>query len=649
MAFFSGKLFLMFIKEVVKKAKGKKYVQHQLVESIRTPAGPRQKMVLNLGVISLDKDKWKILANLIESNLHNQQRFFTEDAEVEDLAKQYAEKIRENRLICEAENMHDVKGYEKDYEEVDINSINNSDSKSIGPEYVVLSQMRGYGLDKILKRLKFDDKEIAYAKMLITARLVHPASERETARWIKETSAISEFFKKEIKVYDNALHRTSLKLWEHHQEIEAKLAEAAREIFSLKETIILYDLTNTYFAGSKKNSKIAKHGGKSKEKRNDRPLVTLALTVDGEGFPKQSKIYEGNVSEPGTLGYILEKLRCREDFFADEKTIVIDAGIASEENIALIKKKKFKYVAVSRKRRYEETLWDKSQEQEINLGDGKNKLKIKLAVTEEEAFLHCHSEIKKEKEEAIINRRIQSFEAGLIDINGKLKKKGTQKKYEQIIERIGRLKERYQVGNFYDIKIEKKDRDAISVKFTKNAKCEKREESFGSYVLRTNRLDLSEEEISQIHRSLTRIEDCFKAMKSIGLRPNHHQEDKSTSAHIHVSVIGVHVLTGILKRLRIAGMHDKWESIKNILDTHRRGTTTMNTRDNKIIDVRNCTAPTEKQCQIYRALGIKQTPLKKVKIKAELKKNSNSIMDAGNLTTPELCSDENENSKMAIQ
>ena len=83
--------------------------------------------------------------------------------------------------------------------------------------------------------------------------------------------------------------------------------ETAREIFNLKETVILYDLTNTYFEGSKRTSKIAKHS-KSKDRRNDRPLVTLALTIDADGFPKHSRILDGNVSEPGTLEDILNEL-----------------------------------------------------------------------------------------------------------------------------------------------------------------------------------------------------------------------------------------------------------------------------------------------------------------------------------------------------
>ena len=632
----------MFIREVVKKTKGKEYFQHQLIESVRTPVGPRHKLVLNLGIISLPKDKWKTLANLIESIVNNQQRLFEEDADIERLARQYARKIRKKRLAIEAEG-RDIEGEEEkeDYEEVNINSLCTSDSRSIGPEHVILSQIEDYGFDKILKEVKFDDNQITYAKMLVVARLIHPDSERETVRWINEASAISELLQTNIKVYDNALHRTAVKLWEHHRWIEDKLAEAARKSFALKETVILYDLTNTYFEGSKKDSKIAKHGAKSKERRNDRPLVTLALTVDEEGFPKQSKIYEGNISEPKTLEHILKELSCRKDFFTSEKTIVIDAGIASEDNLALIKEKKFKYIAVSRKKSYEDTLWSKSEEQEINLADGTNKLKIKLARKDDEAYLLCHSTMKKEKEESILSRRMQSFENALKEINEKLQQKNTQKKYEKIIERIGRLKERYGVGNLYDIKTEKKDDHATNIKFTKNSKGKAKEDGFGNYVLRTNRLDLSGEAISQIHRSLTRIEDCFKGMKAIGLRPNYHQQDKTTAAHIHVTVIAYHILSGVLKKLRTAGMHKNWKSIQNMLITHRRETATMNTKDKKIINVRICTTPTDKQYNIYRILRIKQKPLKRVTTKTYLGKGNNLDIKDRNFVENGKCSDEN--------
>ena len=171
----------MFIREVTKKVKGKKYIQHQLIESLRIPAGPRQKLILNLGLISLGKDKWKALANLNENQLHNQAMLFEEDPEVESLAKQFVRMIRRNRLLSEAEKKHNIDSANKEieYEKINLNSLCNSDSKSIGAEHVILNQIKDYGFDKILKRLDFDDNQIIYAKLLIVARLIHPSSEKE--------------------------------------------------------------------------------------------------------------------------------------------------------------------------------------------------------------------------------------------------------------------------------------------------------------------------------------------------------------------------------------------------------------------------------------------------------------------------------------
>ena len=81
----------MFIREKSKKASGKKrYIQHQLIESIRTPSGPRQQIVLNLGQLCLPEKKWKALANCIEGFLANQKTLFPEDPEIEAKARHYA-------------------------------------------------------------------------------------------------------------------------------------------------------------------------------------------------------------------------------------------------------------------------------------------------------------------------------------------------------------------------------------------------------------------------------------------------------------------------------------------------------------------------------------------------------------------------------
>ena len=262
----------MFIREKTKKSNSqKKYVQHQLIESIRTPSGPRQQIVLNLGHLDLPQQKWKELANCIEGFLTNQRSLLEQEPEIEAKAQHYANLIRQERLSRSLESSNSKEAVEKEdaqYEEVDINSLITSNAKTIGAEYVSVMQMEEYGFDKILRGVNFTEEQINYAKLLIVGRMIHPGSERETVRWLCETSGVNELLRSEVKVYDKALHRTAVLLWENHVEIEEKLSNRARDIFSLKESVILYDLTNTYFEGSKKGSKVARYG-KSKERRND--------------------------------------------------------------------------------------------------------------------------------------------------------------------------------------------------------------------------------------------------------------------------------------------------------------------------------------------------------------------------------------------
>jgi hypothetical protein len=618
----------MFIREKSKTVKGKKYIQHQLIESIRTPAGPRQRLVLNLGFLDLHPDKWKELANTIESEVHKQPRLFVTDPQIEKLARHYAKVIVRERLNKESERAASDKAVDTlsaDYQSVDVNSVSSSEARKIGAEHVVLAQMREYKFDKILKELGFTDNQLNYAKILIAGRLVNPASERETARWANEDSAILELLQAKINVYDTALHRTAVLLWEQHDKIEQSLSQAAREIFGLKETVILYDLTNTYFEGSKKGSKIAKHA-KSKDKRDDRPLITLALTLDAQGFPKQSKVYEGNISEPGTLEKMLDELSNVVDGFNPQKTIVIDAGIATEDNLEIIKRKQFKYLAVSRKKSYGDDFWQGSQEQQIKLSDEKTQLRVKLVKTKKESYLLCHSEAKEAKEKAILDRRLKKFEEALNGINKGLKKKRTHKKYDKIIERIGRLKEKYGVGSLYDIEVKQQKGVATKIIFNKNPNGKAKEKRVGEYVIRTNRLDLIEEEISKIHRTLTTVEDSFRSMKSeLGLRPNYHKRDDTGTAHIFITVIAYHIIAGILKKLRANAINYSWRTIRNILSMQVRVTTSFNTEDKATMHIRTTTTPTLKQSNIYSKLGVVQKPLKQVKIKLPVKKDRTTI------------------------
>ncbi|MHC4072829.1 MAG: IS1634 family transposase [Planctomycetota bacterium] len=604
----------MFIRESSKTAKGKKYVQHQLIRSVRTPAGPRQRVELNLGVLDVPREKWKELANAIESYIHNQPSLFLTDPNIDSLAQHYANMIIRRR-IQEDEERHEgaeePEREKRDLVTVDVNSERKSDMRTVGPEHVALQQMTRYQLGRILRGCGFDRRQIALAKMLVAGRMVHPASERETARWLNESSALCELLGMEQKVNDNALHRVANLLWEQHDRVEQQLAQAAREAFDLDDTILLYDLTNTYFESNKKNSQIARRK-KSKDARHDRPLITLALTIDSEGFAKRSRILAGNISEPGTLEEVLDQVKEPESDLFQKKTIVIDAGIASEENLERIQAKGFHYLAVSRKKTFGDAFWEDGTEEDVVLANGKSVLKTKLTKMDGEAFLRCHSPEKEEKERSILHRRLSKFEEGLTTLDAGLRKKRTRKGYDQILERIGRLKEKYGVGTLYEITVSRNGDLATAIAFDKNEKGKVKEQHVGEYILRTDRCDLTHEEISKIHRSLTIVENSFRSMKSeLGIRPNHHKRDDPSVAHIFITVIAYHIVTGVLKTLRAQGIRYTWATIRKLLLNHSRSTSTLTTAEGDSLNIRSSTSPTLRQSEIYLALGIPHQPLRR--------------------------------------
>ena len=159
-----------------------------------------------------------------------------------------------------------------------------------------------------------------------------------------------------------------------------------------------------------------------------------------------------------------------------------------------------------------------------------------------------------------------------------------------------------------------------AIGFKKNRAGQSKSEVFADYVIRTDRVDLDESAISTIHRSLTRIEGSFRAMKSdLGLRPNYHQGEEATHAHILLSVLAYHMVCPVLHRLSKSGLDYTWNSVRNRLSSHDRVVTSFNTEPGECIHIRNTTEANLNQKNIYNALGIKHDPLKDIVVKQKIK------------------------------
>lgn len=659
-------MFIREIRKIIKKqGQTYEYAQHRLVEAIRTERGPRQQVLLDLGTLPVAKEHFKALANLIEQYLNNcgvESSLFGEvPEEITVLARHYADCIRQKQIRNNSnklpeqtgqttpELIHDddvASGYQHSggsttqspsppaapdtvvYRSIDPSSVITSDARTIGCEHVAVSQFEELGFFGILEKCGLSERERRFAAAQVCARMVHPASERETARWLRHSSAMGELLGIDLAhCSDQMLHRITDKIIAQKDTIEQELATTSETLFSLgSNKVILYDLTNTYFESPKRSSTIAKYG-KSKEKRSDCPLITLALVVDAYGFPKRSKILEGNISEPDTLFTVLGQLGAIDP--AEPKTVVIDAGIATEENLSKLRTDtRFEYVAISRSRTLRKELFTDVPGCTVEMSHGEE-LTVSIARQEDETFLLCKSTSRELKEEGMLTRRKELFEKALTALNETLLKPRTRKSLASIHERIGRIKERTQVGHLYTIDVMEENgtvRKIVWIYHELNSK----EQCLGEYLIRTSRTDLAAEEISLIHRTLTMVESAFAWLKSsLGLRPNFHQKDSRVSAHASISVLAYFLLAPILHKIQWGGMFIGcepevreehypwsipygWKGVTRTLSSQVRVTTSFKCKDGRSMDVRTTVEPTLQQQDVYKRIGLNPRPLKRV-------------------------------------
>ena len=588
----------MFIRKVFHTDKKNNTVYHtfKLIESVRTERGPRQRMVLNLGAdFTVPEEKWKDLANRIEQIVTGQGSFVPYRKDIEEFALLYA-----RRII--AFHGQEEKKESPDYHTVDVDTMDHHDVRSVGAEHVIYETMKKLGLPDLFDTLGFNRPALDAVIGVIAAKLVNPSSERAAHIWLQNRSAIDDLLETDFKTLSqDRVYTAADMLLKNKKTIEDHLRSKESSLFDLTERIILYDLTNTFFEGSGKYNDKA-HFGNSKEKRSDCLLVTLGLVLDADGFPKRTEMFPGNVGEPGTLDGIVTSLSSGKE---TKPLIVLDAGIATEENIAWLKGR-YDYIVVSRTKKIDAPL-----EMVTVREDARRCIRAGINRTADEATLVCHSTDKEIKETGIQNRFERRFEEELTKVHNALSKKHGTKNYDKVIEKIGRLKERYKrIARRYEITVVKNDNLATSVAWQRK----KEDHHPGMYALRSNRLDFTEQEFFDIFCLLTDIEDAFRSMKSeLGLRPVHHQKECRTEGHLFLTVIAYHIMQTIRYALKNKQINESWSTIREALSTNVRITTTMKREDGTAIHIRKSSRPEPFHIRIYDALHLSHHPGKTVK------------------------------------
>jgi transposase len=661
----------MFIKANKTKKGGKDYTNYLLVESLHTERGPRHKVIASLGNLKpAPAEYWYQLAKKVESALAGQLSLL-DDSEV----KQIVDKVG-NRKPTQDEKTAQTADSDR-AEQIDVDGVRVEEAREGGPAHVGHQMWLKLGMNEILDKLDFNERERSLTELLVLSRLITPGSELATRDWVPRTALPDILGSENCELGWRTLYTHLDKLHGLRSTIENALAEREKTLLNLDDSILLYDLTSTYFEGQCASNDQAQRGY-SRDHRPDCKQVVVGLVLNRDRFPVAHEIFDGNTIDTTTVDQMLDVLDARAGGKRNGRTVVVDRGMSSKENLATIRSRGCHYMVATRQserdaylaeiedsegwftfeklrhgkywdtvlnrisiKRVSGTAAEKVKEKRLKTaqqkferaqkaadlaqdkGEDANgtlmkslkavELNIDLKYAEQESahqecLIICVSEGRVEKDRAIREKQEKKFLTDAAAL--KTRVAAGKLKSNKVHENIGRLKERYsRVARYYDLVF---DDTTNEFSYTENkAKKELAKELDGSYIIRTDRTDLTDQEIWQTYMLLTRVESAFRDMKTPLLeRPIFHQLERRVQTHIFICLLAYHLLALVEKLFRDKGIATSWETIREKLRTHQVTTIVMPYQSSKkILRVRRGTTPEKPHIEIYDTLGIPHEPM----------------------------------------
>jgi len=505
----------MFLRRYHRTKDGTTRTYYALVESVRTQAGPRQRVVAHLGELNSDQERrWQRTVVF-----HNRQgddrqlRLFPDDTNV---------------------SLPD----DPDVVRIDLKSVGWANPREFGNVWLGLWLWRHLKLDEIVDRHLPQAKETIRPADIVAIevinRLCAPCSEFALAEhWYASTGLEDLLGVPDSAVTKDRLYRTLDRLLDAQEAIERELKEQLGTLFQLDYSLVLYDLTSTYFEGLAAENELAQRGY-SRDHRSDCKQIVVALVVSQDGFPLAHRTFAGNTRDLKTVQTIVTEVETQ--FGKSQRIWVMDRGMISDDSLKFLGESGRHYLLATRR-------GELAQFQDQLGRDGWTRLKknpqveVKLFEQEKVHYLLARSRPRRKKERAIRRRQRRGLERDLRKLwtlvdSGKLKKR------DKILERVGRLKERFPKARpFVEINVTRTKQPSLQWSWDR-AKYKRALAADGAYLLRSNQSGWAAHEFWATYMQLTVVERAFRVLKSdLLLRPIWHHYSGRTRAHVMVCVL----------------------------------------------------------------------------------------------------------------
>jgi transposase len=572
----------MFLRANHRGKDGKGHTYWSLVETVRTPDGPRQRTLCYLGELNGSAQaRWLKTVEVFNAQGERAQlKLFPADVEppAEDpaVARVLVKKVRLERI------------------------------RQFGTCYVGLQLWKRLQLDRFFtETLDHDAVDVPWSRVaavLAINRLCAPGSELAIAERWYPTTALDDLLGIEAgKVNDTRLYRCLDRLLPEKTKIEQHLKQRYGEMFQAEYDLLLYDLTSTYVEGAGAKNPLLQRGY-SRDHRPDCLQLVIALIVNREGFPLSYEVFDGNRADVTTVEVILRTVERK--YGQARRVWVMDRGLVSEANLQAIRRRGGCYLVGTPRSQLKQFEADLLKDDWLQVQPDVEIKRVGIAVGKE-TYLLCRTRGRREKENAIRSRFAARLEKTLTRLQ-KSVAEGRLKNRDTIHLRLGRLQARYpQVADLYQMTVQERDA-RLEVRWAlKPGRQAWRQAREGAYLLRTNLPAGDPSQLWTQYTQLTEVEAAFRALKSeLSIRPLFHQREGRVKAHVLVAFLGYALWVTLKHLLRRPGSELSPSKALGLLSTLNSADIVLPTTDGREIRLRRITEPTEEQKRLLHQLRI---------------------------------------------
>jgi transposase len=458
-------------------------------------------------------------------------------------------------------------------------------ARPAGGSYLLKELWKRLNIDKRLETALKDRSFTAPIKEALFAMVANRALAPSSKLAIEEWAAEDVFLGTEEDLRVQHFYRAMDFLLAHGDDIQKEVFWSTASLLNLTVDLIFFDTTNTYFEIDEPGPSELKAYGKSKEKRNDLPLVTIGLAVTREGIPVKCWILPGNQHDAKSVDQVQKDLNA---WNIGRVVWVMDRGMSGEENRRILQRAGGQYIlgeklrgvhlnetALSHPGRFK-VVKDNLHVKEVFAGEGTGRRRYVIAYNPEQA------EVDRINREKTLDRLRCEIDV----INNPKRRKSSKAQCKVLLNKsMGRYVKELKSG-----------------KLTINqAKVKQEEKLDGKYLLSTSDQHLSTEDIALGYKQLLEVERSFRTLKGpLSLRPVYHSKDDRIRSHVLLCWLS-------LLFIRIAEVETglTWPQIKRVMQ--RLNLVEFLTKDGRILQH---TEPIPEQRNILIKLKIK--PPKKV-------------------------------------